>query len=164
MNRQWKLHIDGYNHTVVFKSNKLTGRKQLFVDNNEVILENKLFQDLLGIDIPIMIGDKECRFVIANGKADVVVEGIYFDSKFTYTPLKPMPRWNWLFIILCFLIPVISLGGVLPMVIALVGSLICSRISMSQKLNTISSIICCIGIVIVCWCLWILLIILMASV
>ena len=73
------------------------------------------------------------------------------DSKKTYVPLKSMPWWTWIFMASCIAIPIVSLGGALPVLFALLGTIWCVRVSTSPKMNTIMKVLCCFGISALAW-------------
>lgn len=50
--------------------------------------------------------------------------------------------------------PIVSLGGALPVVIALLCSMWCVRVSVSPSLNTAIKVFCCLGISALAWGLW----------
>ena len=68
------------------------------------------------------------------------------------------PAWAWIFAIACGAIPVISLGGAIPAVIGIAGASGCLAASRSPKMPTIAKLLVCIGITVVCWALFVLLI------
>ena len=59
-----------------------------------------------------------------------------------------MPSWNWAFIIFNGLIPILTLGGAVPAMLAFLGMYSCTRISVntSIKNKVICNLIITIGI------------------
>ena len=152
--KQWKININGTQNAVVFVPNHWSGKHKLTINGKEVELKKSPFQAFVGMDLPIDIAGKECRFVLIGNKADIAVDGTYIDSKKLYVPLKSMPWWTWIFVIVCIAIPIVSLGGALPVVIALLCSIWCVRVSVSPNIRTAIKVLCCLGILVLAWILF----------
>lgn len=150
----WKISINGENHEVVFTPNQWSGKYKLMIDGKDIELKISPFQAFFGTDQPINIAGKECRLVLIGNKADIAVDGTYIDSNRQYVPLKGMPWWTWIFIVACIAIPIVSLGGALPVIFALFGSVYCVRVSVSPNMNTAKKILCCFGIAALAWALF----------
>lgn len=151
--KKWIININGKENEVIFTPNKWTGKHKLTINGKEVKLNSSSFQSLLGLDQAINIGGKECRFVLIANKADIAVDGIYIDSKKEYVPLKSMPWWTWIFIAICIAVPIVSLGGALPVLIALLCSVLCVRVSVSPNMKILPKILICSGISLLAWIL-----------
>jgi hypothetical protein len=61
------------------------------------------------------------------------------------------PTWSWLFIGLCALIPVVALGGCVPIVLAVAGCSGCLTVARVQRLPAVVRFIVCLVITIGCW-------------
>lgn len=87
----WQVNIDGTEHKVTYVRQGLrSNASTLFVDDGE----GKLFWPRDGyLDEPIIIGGKECRFVMRGYNADVVVDGVCVDSGKPYVPIEEVPVW-----------------------------------------------------------------------
>ena len=72
-------------------------------------------------------------------------------TKMTLADLKHLPWWTWLFIVACALLPIISLGGAIPMVTAVLGIILCIRASSSPTIKTSLKLLYCFGIVAIAW-------------
>ena len=48
--------------------------------------------------------------------------------KITWTTLKHLPWWTWLFVVACIIIPVSTLGGAIPTAITILGIVLCVRV------------------------------------
>lgn len=162
--KKWIINVNGIENEVVFKPNQWSGKHKLTVNGNSVELKKSPLQAFIGIDQPIDIAGKECRFVLIGNKADIAVDGIYVDSKKAYVPLKSMPKWTWIFIVACIAIPIVSLGGALPVLLALLCSMGVVRVSASPNMNTFKKVMCCLGISLLGWGLFIGLMIAMLSI
>lgn len=152
--KQWTITINGKQNTVIFKPNQWSGKHILTINGKEIPLKNAPFQSFIGIDQPINIAGKECRFVLIGNKADIAIDGIYVDNKKTYAPLKRMPWWAWLFIAICVAVPIVSLGGAVPVLIAALGSMWCIRLSVSPNIKTSLKVLSCFGVSALAWALY----------
>ena len=87
----WQVNIDGTEHRVTYVRQGLrSSASTLFVDEGE----GKLIWPRDGyVDEPIMIGDKECRFVVRNYIPDIVVDGMLVDAKKSYVHIEDVPTW-----------------------------------------------------------------------
>ena len=62
-----------------------------------------------------------------------------------------MPWWAWIFIVSCALIPIISLGGAIPVVWGLCGAMVCDNISKSAKMKKAIKVLACMGVTVLAW-------------
>ena len=62
-----------------------------------------------------------------------------------------VPRWGWGFVLACAMIPVLTLGGVVPVVIGVAGATRCYRVSGDAGLPPRSRMLRCAGITAACW-------------
>jgi len=69
---------------------------------------------------------------------------------------KDTPGWAWIFMILCVLIPVVSLGGAIPGVLGVGGAAGCAGLAKSRKMKKSMRVISCIELTVLCWELWFL--------
>lgn len=153
MEKQWNLTVAGLPYAVTFKSSIWSGKKRLIVNGQETIIKNKFAYDYVGMDVPVEIGGKECRLVMAGGDADLAVDGVFISSGEPYEPLAKMPKWNWIFIVACVAIFAVSGGGALPVLCAMLGAMFCTRVACSKK-PLGAKIISCIGITGAAWLIW----------
>ena len=70
---------------------------------------------------------------------------------------KSTPRWAWIFMILCVLIPVISLGGAIPGALGVGGAAGCASLAKSKKMKKSMRVISCIELTVLCWEIWFML-------
>ncbi len=64
---------------------------------------------------------------------------------------KRIPWWGWIFVVFCGAVPVVAVGGVLPVVIGMAGISACMLISRSMRSSPILGSFICFGISIACW-------------
>jgi|GEM_PF-5640638 len=62
-----------------------------------------------------------------------------------------MPGWAWVFVILSAAIPVISLGGLVPIVIGLTAGYSVRNVSMNPSRTTMTNVLMCLGVVVTAW-------------
>lgn len=62
-----------------------------------------------------------------------------------------MPNWAWVFILACAAIPILALGGALPIVIGIFGAMSCRSIAMNEKRSTAVNVGLCAGVAILAW-------------
>ncbi|MDD6212428.1 MAG: hypothetical protein PUB22_04710 [Clostridiales bacterium] len=160
----WKISVNGKENEVIFTPNRWSGKHRLTINGKDIELKKSPFQVFVGIDQPIHIAGKECRFVLIGNKADIAVDGTYVDSKKMYVPLNSMPWWTWIFIVACIAVPIVSLGGALPVLIALICSAWCVRVSVSPGIHASIRVLCCFGISVLAWGLLGVLIFVMSSI
>jgi|LSQX01.3.fsa_nt_gb hypothetical protein len=161
--KRWDLNVDGCNYAITFEFGGLKGTRLLKVNDVNFPIEKQHYKALIGVERPILLGNKECQFVLIGNKADVAVDGFYVDSKKSYAPFKSIPWWNWIFAAACIAIPIVALGGLLPVVIGLLGAVYCMRVSVSPYSKTTFKLLSCLGITVACWGLFELLILVMSQ-
>lgn len=150
--QQWLINVNGMNYQVEFRPSQWSGNHQLFVNGQQIPLQKVFFQAFVGMDQAVNIGGKECRLVMLGSKADLAVDGVYIGSQKPYAPRKGMPWWSWIFVAACVAIPIVSLGGALPMVLGVLGALGCVRTAISPSMKMPAKLLSCVGITALCWC------------
>ena len=65
-----------------------------------------------------------------------------------------VPGWAYFFAVACGAIPVISLGGFVPVLLGVGGASACVKVSSSESLPGALRLLSCIGITIGCWFLF----------
>lgn len=73
---------------------------------------------------------------------------VYF-NKDTF---KMIPWWGWIFVILSSILPLLTLGGAIPMVLAMLSVGACIRILLSLNMKMPLKILSCSGIIGLEWC------------
>jgi hypothetical protein len=64
-----------------------------------------------------------------------------------------VPGWAYVFVAACGLIPVVTLGGCLPVMIGISGAGGCMQLARLQSLPAVVRILACVAITVVCWIL-----------
>lgn len=86
-------------------------------------------------------------------------------SKGPTPPTKgAIPAWAWIFVVACGIIPVLALGGAIPMALGFGGGAGCVAIARNPTSPIAVRVSICIGITIACWALFAALIVVIAVV
>ncbi|MDD2370992.1 MAG: hypothetical protein PHQ32_03205 [Firmicutes bacterium] len=153
----WKIQIGDITHEVVLKKDVLFNKHKLIIDGTEKNLSNSLKNNWIGIDEPIMIGNKEAIFTRRGSTFDIVIDGFYVDSKKEYKPLNKMAWWSWIFVVLCLLIPLLAIGGILPVLFGISGAVLCVQVSTNPTMKLLMKILLNILITVIAWfCFYVL--------
>ncbi|HAN21896.1 MAG: hypothetical protein A2Y15_06180 [Clostridiales bacterium GWF2_36_10] len=150
MTQNWMVDIDGTVHSITYSAGVFS-KPKVTVNGNIIPFKSPVFRDFTGMDIPILINNKEMRLVVIGNKADLAMDGKFINSGKPYVPLAKMPAWTWLFVIACCAIFVVAVGGAIPAVISVLGSIYCVRVSINNNLNTQMKMLICLGITIAAW-------------
>lgn len=150
MEKRWSVPVDGVLHDVIFKSGAFKGQS-ISIDGVVLPLKQTFMQSLTGVEYPIQIGGKECRLAVVGSKPDIAVDGKFIGSGKPYTPIGKMPWWGWAFVVACLAIPVVALGGALPIIIGLICAGACARISISPTMSVPVRVLCCLGVTLAAW-------------
>lgn len=149
--KNWSFEINGQKHEVHIVFNNFSGKHKLTVDGSLVALKIPFKANFVGLDHEFVIdGETLHLVVIGNTKADLAVNGSFIDSGLHYKPLNKMPIWAWLFIAASVAIPIVSLGGGVPVLLAFVGSVLSARVASSNK-PIVTKLILCVVTVGLCW-------------
>jgi hypothetical protein len=62
-----------------------------------------------------------------------------------------MPPWAWIFVGGCILIPIVTLGGALPMALGVGGAAGCGSIARKTSMPTFGRVALCAGVTLLCW-------------
>lgn len=68
----------------------------------------------------------------SGGKVRISADGFYLDNNKPFFPLSSIPKWTYVFIVLNALIPIASLGGAIPVLIAFGGASACIYVSRTK--------------------------------
>jgi len=77
---------------------------------------------------------------------DFDLQGKAFD-----TQKMVIPKWSYLFIVLCIMIPFIARGGALPFLIGILGMGGCIKVSRKSTFSNAKKLAICAGITALCW-------------
>ncbi len=156
--QKWNVEIEGQTYEIIYKPNVWSDKTNLTINGETTAIKSNGLQALAGIDTPITVGGKKLQFVRVGQKADIAMDGIYLDSKKEYKPIGKVPWWGWIFAVLGIVIPVVSLGGALPVLLGIAAAVSCIRISVQPQMKTAVKAFICFGITVLAWILFLLLI------
>ena len=152
--KEWHINIEGNEYHVVLERNIWSGRNKLFINEVQQELTNVPFQAYKGSDQLIYIGGKESRLVVLGNKADIAIDGVFVDSGKVYTPFEKIPVWSWFFVVASLVIPIVSLGGLVPIALGFLGIVYSVRIGISPYMKTGMKVLASFGVVLLAWVLW----------
>lgn len=154
MARKYTLYADGYEVLVTVRGNKYlvdlngqpyytykVGTASYWLGHNE--------------DFPINLGDRQMILAVRKRKIRLVENGYYLDNGEPFAPVAPLPKWVWIFVALNVLIPIISVGGAINILIALLGVSICAAAARNQKFSFGAKIGVSIAGTVAAWAIWI---------
>ena len=154
--KTWAFEIEGEEHTVELEHKAFSGRRIIRVDGN--LLENHSELLDVGKQYPFQIGGHEgVVHVQTNGftfNYDLSIDGRSVDTGKEVVPASPIPGWAWIFVVVCALIPILSLGGAIPAAIGFGGAYGCIAIARDLSKSVNMRIGLCVGISILCWVLY----------
>ena len=154
--KSWTVQLEDGTHTVEMEHNLLSSRRTIRVDG-QVVEQGKFSVVDFGGDYPFPIGERQAVLHMRmNGvwyKYDVSVGGFSVQTGKPVWPMQPMPRWSWIFVVACILIPVITLGGLVPILIGAGGAYVCAVIGRSPTRTKPAKIGISVGATVLSWAL-----------
>ena len=72
-------------------------------------------------------------------------------TKMTWKDFKRIPWWTWLFIVSCILLPITTIGGAIPATVAMVGIILCVKISLLPSIKPLIKLLLCLSITSMTW-------------
>ncbi len=154
--QKWVYEFGEQSHTVEIKTEDSNGQHVVTFDGEEI--------EQMGDDPPHTAEQTLIQFdagdhlvyIKANSEASSWSYSLSVDYKSTspkskkFSVSKP-PGWVWGFVAACVLIPIISLGGFVPIGLAASGSLLCYNFSKRAGYDTASRIVGCLMITLLVW-------------
>jgi hypothetical protein len=149
---QWESEINGKQYSFTYE---LVKRKHMLtVNGNQIPIKPSLMSNFVSFDEGFELDGKEARFVLKGKSCDVAVDGVFLISKKEYVK---RPTWVMGFVIANVLIPIVSLGGAIPLVLGFGGATICVNVSKTAMPITARALLC-VGITVAAWLMLVLLI------
>jgi len=68
-------------------------------------------------------------------------------------PVSPTPQWGYFFAVVCGIIPVVTLGGCVPIFLGFGGASGCLAVSRRASIPTVLRLLVCVAITGFCWLL-----------
>jgi hypothetical protein len=151
--REWTFDVDGTRHIVQLEHKYFSGRRTILVDGTPVDAPRQLVD--AGGEYPFTINGHE-GFVQIKTNGVTFKYDCVFDAKSVSTGkevLKPqsLPMWSWIFMILCCIIPVITLGGALPVLIGFGGAFACAKIGKSHIKKISAKVLLSFTVLLISW-------------
>lgn len=151
-NISWEHQIDGQTYFFIYE--RVKGNPVLTVNGSVIPIKPGFFSTMVGFDEAFMLDGKPARLVIEKKIPKIIVNDRYLENNKQYIP---RPAWVIVFAVLCLLMPVISFGGLFPLLLGLLGTGLCFSVSKSP-LHTALRVLFCTLITIGAWILWFILI------
>jgi len=154
--KEWTVTINEEAHLITWSQSTWSGRVDLSVDGSKILVHTNFKTNIMGIDQLITIAGKELHLVSRGYNADLAVDGYYLGSKKEYVRVGKIPVWGWLFIALNVAIPIVALGGFLPIRLGFLGATYTARISSNTQMNAGMRVLACLGVTAICWIIMLL--------
>jgi hypothetical protein len=161
--KSWSIDLEDGKHTVQLEQGALSGNRRIRLDSTLLDQEVKVTRTWEGnSEHEFNINHHICRVVVRNTWLtyvyDLTLDGISVTTGKPLTVLPPMPRWAWLFVVACGLIPVLALGGALPILIGLGAATVCASIAKDETKTTGMRLALCAGVTVLAWILFVVLV------
>lgn len=148
MKSVWKLDLNNKLTEITFVYNTFTGCKKIFVDdkivghfkkpNKKKLLE--FVYDGLNLKIELIPEDFGYMPILVTDKNE------RYEALKEEKPFKDTPRWVWIFILINYSVPVLSVEALTPWVLATIGSFFSVKITQNTKLSIFMRLLTCIVI------------------
>lgn len=129
MAKQWDVIVNGKNHTVALK--RKLSYMAIVVDGQEIPFQSQSLKDFVGWDRMITIDGKELYVSWHGFVPKLAVDGFYLGTDKPYRPLSDIPKWAYIFIVLCAAMLLISIGFI-PIMLVYVGIIYNLKIAVSS--------------------------------
>jgi len=154
--RSWTVQLEDGTHTVELDKRWASGKRIVRVDGQIVLESERVWMDT-GSDDEFQLGSHDCvvhrRTNGLTGSYDLSIDGRSVQTGKSVAKLHDMPKWMWIFIVACGIIPVLTLGGVIPLLIGLGGASGCVAVSRHPTRSTRAKAVWAVGITVVAWVL-----------
>lgn len=150
-----RLRIDNQGrHTVLFNGETVS-EKMVMGSNGEHTFQRVVDGRQVAFKvIARMTGFTTCRCLVLEDGKQVHAS----DHRLSFPKLREFfgwfpaaPRWAWIFIGLCLLIPIVTLGGAIPAVIGFIGAWICSVLAAKKQWHIAVRVMLCVIVTIASW-------------
>ncbi len=155
--KDFKFTLEDGEHTVHLEHGAFSGKRTILVDGQPLQADKKFIDS--GGDYQFRINGHTGMVVIRNNLLgftyDVAIDGKSVTTSKPVVPQAVLPGWAWVFIVVCAAIPVVSLGGIVPMLIGLGGALGCNQIARDGSKDYNTRLLMCAGVTVLCWGLFV---------
>jgi len=140
----------------------LFSNKRTIRVDGQVVEEGRFSAFDLGGDYTFRLGQQTAvlhsRMNWLNYAYDISIDGRSVLTGQPAVSLLPLPKWAWIFMVACFAIPFVALGGALPVLIGFGGAYSCAVIARQPGLRPALAIGLAAGVTVVSWGLLVLVI------
>ena len=151
--KTWTVQLEDGSHTVELSRSVWSGKRIVRVDG-QTVFENRPRLDT-GRDDAFQIGSHAAVLHSrTNGftyNFDLSIDGRSVTTGQPVAALLPMPKWAWLYVIVCAVIPVLTLGGAVPVLIGIGGAVGCISVTRSSTRSNRAKVAWSIGITVAAW-------------
>ncbi len=158
--RTWTLDLEDGTHTVHLNHGYFSGKRTITVDGRPVVqsasVKDAAFDTGSRQAFTIAGHPCEVRIETPNGltyRYDLVVDGRSATTGRPVGARLPMPGWGWAFVALCALIPLVTLGGLVPVVLGIGGAFGCHTIATTSGDSRTRRIAACTALTLTVWLL-----------
>lgn len=158
--RTWKVELEDGAHTVQLEHGYFSGKRTISVDGQPVVQTAKASHAAfdVGSQQAFTVAGHPCevRIETPNGltyRYDLIVDGRSVTTGQAVGARLPMPTWAWIFIVLCGLIPVVTLGGIIPIILGVGGAFGCRAIASNPGDSQARRIGACLALTVTAWVL-----------
>lgn len=148
----WVVERGGKNYYVVYEPNRISGGSYSVNGFTRPITQRGL-SVLGGIDIAFELGDADAHLVVHGARGYLAVDGAYVDSGQPYIPNSKIPWFTYAFAVACLLIPLLTFGGIVPILIGFGGIAGCVLVSVSPESSALKKLLLCALIALAAWAL-----------
>lgn len=149
--KQWFVRHGEDDVAIYYVPKPRRGKPFLMVNGMTVPVEKSSVTPFVGIDQPFWLGERECHLVVRGNKPELSVDGRFVENGRMYEPLQKLPWWTFVFILACMGVPVVSMGGVIPSMLAVVGVLGCVGAIQHRTLSKVGRFCLCFLITAATW-------------
>ena len=142
----WISEIDEMTYEFTYQLVRKKGHT-LTINGEEQVIRPSFLSSFIGIDEEFTFDNQMAHFVIDRNEPDIAVAGRLLRSGKNYVA---RPKWVMVFVILCGLVPIITLGGAIPVMIGMGGASACVAIS-KMETSTGLKVFLCILVTIASW-------------
>jgi len=143
--KEWESTINGKEYK--FSCKKTFGGQEFTVNGETQKVKPGIKSRFIDFDEPVQFDGIQARLFIEGDEPDLVIDGKLVNRG---EPYYPAPGWVLVFCALIVPIPIVALGGIIPMLIAMGGIALCVFFA-KASMPTIAKLIACIVITIVAW-------------
>jgi hypothetical protein len=156
--KTWNIQLEDGTHTVELDKKWLSGKRTLRVDG-QIVATGKSTWAYTGSDDAFQIAAHEgvvhSRTNGFTSNYDLSIDGRSVQTGQPTAPLQTIPKWAWIFVVACVVMPIITLGGAIPALLGIGGAFGCVIISRHPTRSRRAKIMWSLGVTVLCWGLFI---------